>query len=180
MVLSLKIKPIPLKGTGRHKYSFQRVEVPPLPIHFCDCEEHSGPPESAKRNCTDDRETETFGVNEDELNMMKSILNKLLEKENCSKTVPNDAEFTGEISHNVTSADDSQVDDNDEDQVSDEDNLVINIVGQPSKRGSLSEDWGQKTIAENQVQLEAWCLSFCVFVFPSAIACVVIIVFLLP
>ncbi|EYU28280.1 hypothetical protein MIMGU_mgv1a003363mg [Erythranthe guttata] len=47
-----RIKPIPLKGTGKHKYSFQRVEIPPLPIHFCDCEEHSVPPESAKINPT--------------------------------------------------------------------------------------------------------------------------------
>ncbi|KAK4432754.1 protein REPRESSOR OF SILENCING 3 [Sesamum alatum] len=148
-----KIKPIPLRGTGKHKYSFQRVEVPPLPIHFCDCEEHSGPPESAKRNFTDDREAETYGVNEDELNMMKSILDKLLEKENGSNTVPNEAEFTGEANHNVTSADEFQVDDDDEDQGSDEDNLIINIVGQPRKRVALSGDRGQKTIAANQDSL---------------------------
>ncbi|EPS66732.1 hypothetical protein M569_08046, partial [Genlisea aurea] len=36
-----KIKAIPLKGSGKHKYSFQRVEVPPMPVNFCDCEEHS-------------------------------------------------------------------------------------------------------------------------------------------
>ncbi|KAL0426728.1 UNVERIFIED_CONTAM: protein REPRESSOR OF SILENCING 3 [Sesamum latifolium] len=148
-----KIKPIPLRGSGKHKYSFQRVEVPPLPIHFCDCEEHSGSLESAQRKCTNDHETETYGVNEDELNMMKSILDKLLEKENCSKTVPNEDEFIGEVNHNVTSADEFQVDDNDEDQVSDEDNLVINIVGQPRKRVALSGNWGQKTIAANQDSL---------------------------
>ncbi|KAL2229200.1 uncharacterized protein LOC105161977 [Sesamum indicum] len=156
-----KIKPIPLRGSGKHKYSFQRVEVPPLPIHFCDCEEHSGTPESAQRNCTDAHETETYranetetyGVNEDELNMMKSILDKLLEKENCSKTVPNEDEFIGEVNRNVAYADEFQVDDNDKDQVSDEDNLVINIVGQPRKRFALSGDWGQKTIAANQDSL---------------------------
>ncbi|KAL0300279.1 UNVERIFIED_CONTAM: protein REPRESSOR OF SILENCING 3 [Sesamum calycinum] len=147
-----KIKPIPLRGSGKHKYSFQRVEVPPLPIHFCDCEEHSGPPESAERNCTD-HETETYGVNEDELNMMKSILDKLLEKENYSKTIPNEDEFIGEVNHNVTSADEFQVDDNDEDQVSDEDNLVINIVGQPRKRVALSGDREQKVSAANQDSL---------------------------
>ncbi|KAL0333649.1 UNVERIFIED_CONTAM: protein REPRESSOR OF SILENCING 3 [Sesamum angustifolium] len=147
-----KIKPIPLRGSGKHKYSFQRVEVPPLPIHFCDCEEHSGPPESAERNCTD-HETETYGVNEDELNMMKSILDKLLEKENYSKTIPNEDEFIGEVNHNVASADEFQVDDNDEDQVSDEDNLVINIVGQPRKRVVLSGDREQKVSAANQDSL---------------------------
>ncbi|KAL0344969.1 UNVERIFIED_CONTAM: protein REPRESSOR OF SILENCING 3 [Sesamum radiatum] len=148
-----KIKPIPLRGSGKHKYSFQRVEVPPLPIHFCDCEEHSGSLESAQRKCTDDHETETYGVNEDELNMMKSILDKLLEKENCSKTVPDEDEFIGEVNHNVSYADEFQVDDNDEDQVSDEDNLVINIVAQPNKRVALSGDWAQKPIAANQESL---------------------------
>ncbi|KAI3447271.1 hypothetical protein Pfo_003936 [Paulownia fortunei] len=148
-----KIKPIPLKGTGRHKYSFQRVEVPPFPIHFCDCEEHSGPPVSAKRNYTGDHGTDTYGVNEDELNMMKLILNKLLEKENCSKTVSNEAEVTEKINYNVTLADNWQVDENEEDQVSDEDNLVINMVGHPSKRVALFEDWGQKTTTANQDSL---------------------------
>ncbi|KAK6126662.1 hypothetical protein DH2020_039591 [Rehmannia glutinosa] len=148
-----KIKPIPLKGTGKHKYSFQRVEIPPLPIHFCDCEEHSGPPVSAKRNTTNHLETDTYGVNEDELNMMKLVLNKLLEEDDTSKTVPNEAELTKEINKDITYADDLQVDDNEDEQESDEDNLVINIVGQRSKRVAVFEDWGQKTTATNQNSL---------------------------
>ncbi|KAK6152093.1 hypothetical protein DH2020_014728 [Rehmannia glutinosa] len=147
------IKPIPLKGTGKHKYSFQRVEIPPLPIHFCDCEEHSGPPVSAKRNTTNHLETDTYGVNEDELNMMKLVLNKLLEEDDTSKTVPNEAELTKEINKDITYADDLQVDDNEDEQESDEDNLVINIVGQRSKRVAVFEDWGQKTTATNQNSL---------------------------
>ncbi|KAG8373891.1 hypothetical protein BUALT_Bualt11G0072400 [Buddleja alternifolia] len=148
-----KIKPLPLKGSGKHKYSFQRVEIPPLPIHFCDCEEHSGPPEPVKNNYTDHNETETCGVNEEELNMMKSILNKLLEEEDYPMTGSNENEFTEETNHNVNSIDNWQVDDNEEDQMSDEDNLVINIVGQPSNRVASFEDWGQKTAARNQDSL---------------------------
>ncbi|KAK6126682.1 hypothetical protein DH2020_039577 [Rehmannia glutinosa] len=160
-----KIKPIPLKGTGKHKYSFQRVEIPPLPIHFCDCEEHSGPPVSAKRNTTNHLETDTYGVNEDELNMMKLVLNKLLEEDDTSKTVPNEAELTKEINKDITYADDLQVDDNEDEQESDEDNLVINIVGQRSKRVAVFEDWGQKTTATNQVNILLNIRWFCVYSF---------------
>ncbi|PIM99702.1 hypothetical protein CDL12_27799 [Handroanthus impetiginosus] len=147
-----KIKPVPLKGTGKHKYSFQRVEVPPLPIHFCDCEEHCGPPESVKRNCTNDHETDSYGVNEDELNMMKLVLNKFLEKENCSETVPNEAQVTEKTKNDVVAVYNWQVDHDEEDQVSDEDGLIINIVGQPSKKDALFQDWGQKTSGAKQVQ----------------------------
>ncbi|KAG6386660.1 hypothetical protein SASPL_151829 [Salvia splendens] len=168
-----KLKVIPLKGTGKHKYSFQRIEVPPLPTHFCDCEEHFVPPEPAKRNHsglpmpakrnkTNDHEVDNNGVNEEELNMMKSILDKLLEKEIRSEIVSNEAEPSEEIQHDASLADQCQVDDNEEDkeseedeedQESDEDNLVINIVGRSSKRGKLFEDWGQKTSITNQDSL---------------------------
>ncbi|KAL3625241.1 hypothetical protein CASFOL_030695 [Castilleja foliolosa] len=153
-----KIKSIPFKGTGKHKYSFQRIEVPPLPVHFCDCEEHSGPPETAKRDITVHHEMDAYGVNEDELNMMQSILNKLLEKDDSTKTVNNKTEYTEEINKDTTLyadnlqvdedkeeeqvSDDPQVDEDEEEQVSDEDNLVINIVGQTSKK---------TTAAANQV-----------------------------
>ncbi|KAL1568099.1 protein REPRESSOR OF SILENCING 3 [Salvia divinorum] len=168
-----KLRVIPLKGTGKHKYSFQRIEVPPLPTHFCDCEEHFVPPEPvkrnhsghpmpAKRNNTDDHEVDNNGVNEEELNMMKSILDKLLEKEIRSEIVSNEAETSEEIQHDASLADQCQVYDNEEDQESeedeedqesDEDNLVINIVGRSSKRGKLFEDWGQKTNITNQDSL---------------------------
>ncbi|KAL8462752.1 hypothetical protein ACS0TY_032883 [Phlomoides rotata] len=148
-----KIKPIPLKGTGKHKYSFQRVEVPPLPIHFCDCEEHSGPPEPPKRNYIDNNEMDNYGVNEDELNMMKSILSKFLEKETRSETVTTEGEVTKKKSNDASVADEWQVDDNEEDQVSDEDNLVINIVGASSKRIASFEDWGQKKPTADQNSL---------------------------
>ncbi|XP_057806572.1 protein REPRESSOR OF SILENCING 3 [Salvia miltiorrhiza] len=159
-----KLKAIPLKGTGKHKYSFQRIEVPLLPTHFCDCEEHFVPPEPAKRNYsrlpgpakrnnTVDREVDNYGMNEEELNMMKSILDKLLEKEIRSEIVSSEAEPSEEIQHDASVVDKCQVDDNEEDQDSDEDNLVINIVGKPSKRDTLFEDWGQKTSITNQDSL---------------------------
>lgn len=154
MVFVLKIRPIPLKGTGKHKYSFQRVEIPPLPIHFCDCEEHAGPPEVTKRNPAVAHENNCYGVNEEELDMMKSILNKLLES-NCSKTEKthsNEAELTKETNHDA--ADAEQVDESEEDQVSDEDNIVINIVGNSSKRVTSFEDWAGKTTAMNQVSIK--------------------------
>lgn len=156
-----KIKAIPLKGTGKHKYSFQRVEVPPLPVHFCDCEEHSVPLEPAKRNHSgvlapsqrnntdDDHEVDNYGVNEEELNMMKSILDKLLEKKIHSEIVPSEAEPTEEIQHEASLV---QADDSEEDQVSDEDNLVINIVRKSSKKDTSFEDWGLKSSIANQVK----------------------------
>lgn len=126
----------------------------------------------AKRNYTDDHETDNYGVNENELNMMKSILNKLLEKENYSETVSNEAELAKEINYDASLADKWQVDDNEEDQVSDEDNLVINIVGQSSKRETLFEDWGPKTTAANQVQHKAqWVIIFCLCFFFCYSAC---------
>ncbi|KAL6519253.1 hypothetical protein OROGR_018573 [Orobanche gracilis] len=175
-----RIKPIPLKGSGKHKYSFQRVEIPPLPIHFCDCEEHCGPSDSAKRNIAghhvtrniaahhetrtisaqhetrkiaSHHEIDPYRVNEDELNMVKSILNKFLEDEDTSKRVPTEAELTEEINRDATYADNLQVDDSGEEEASDEDNLVINIVGQPSKRVASFEDWGQKATAADQDSL---------------------------
>lgn len=155
MPLSLalcKIKPIPLKGSGKHKYSFQRVEVPPLPIHFCDCEEHSGPPDPPKRDYINYKEMDNYGVNENELNMMKSILSKLLDKETCSETVATEGKVSEEKNNDASSADKWQVDGSEDNQESDEDNLVINILGSSSKRIASFEDWGQKTATADQVK----------------------------
>uniref|UniRef100_A0A0R0JCW9 Uncharacterized protein n=1 Tax=Glycine max TaxID=3847 RepID=A0A0R0JCW9_SOYBN len=40
---TIEVKSIPFSGTGKHKYIFQNIKVPPLPVHFCDCEEHCKP-----------------------------------------------------------------------------------------------------------------------------------------
>uniref|UniRef100_M4CEN9 RRM domain-containing protein n=1 Tax=Brassica campestris TaxID=3711 RepID=M4CEN9_BRACM len=76
-----KVKAMPLSGTGKHKYSFQRVAVPSLlPKTFCDCEEHSAsltPQETHAR----DVEALNVGINEEEVNIMNSVMNKLLQKD---------------------------------------------------------------------------------------------------
>ncbi|CAI9757083.1 unnamed protein product [Fraxinus pennsylvanica] len=110
-----KITAVPFKGSGKHKYSFQRVEFPSLPVHFCDCEEHSGP-ETVKEKAYNHK-SENFGVNEEELNIMKSVMNKILERENCSNATRNNAGFTMEVHNSATLLNNVQVDDNGDDQV---------------------------------------------------------------
>ncbi|KAL6629809.1 hypothetical protein ACP70R_029574 [Stipagrostis hirtigluma subsp. patula] len=73
-----KVKALPFKGTGKHKYSFRHIEVPPYPIHFCDCEEHCGPPEAANDEYASVLNAVAY---EKERNIMKSVMNKLFEKE---------------------------------------------------------------------------------------------------
>ncbi|XP_078149221.1 RNA-binding (RRM/RBD/RNP motifs) family protein [Carex rostrata] len=73
-----KVKMLPYKGSGKHKYSFQRVEVPStLPLHFCDCEEHCGPSESANQTYLSALDS---AAHEKELSIMHSVMNKLLKE----------------------------------------------------------------------------------------------------
>ncbi|KAJ3693744.1 hypothetical protein LUZ60_009224 [Juncus effusus] len=72
-----KIKTLPYKGSGKHKYSFQRVELSStLPLHFCDCEEHCDHKsvdevyESALESAARERET----------NIMNSVLERLMKE----------------------------------------------------------------------------------------------------
>ncbi|CDY43879.1 BnaC09g33640D [Brassica napus] len=99
-----KVKAMPLSGTGKHKYSFQRVAVPSLlPKTFCDCEEHSAsltPQETHAR----DVEALNVGINEEEVNIMNSVMNKLLQK------------------------DDSVISEKDDIIVDTKDNILINVV----------------------------------------------------
>ncbi|GER36125.1 RNA-binding (RRM/RBD/RNP motifs) family protein [Striga asiatica] len=136
-----------------------------LNIFFPKLRKHCGPLQLAKRNTTDHHETrnigdkhemDAYGVNEDELNMMKSILGKLLEDEDNSKSVFNEAKPSKEINKNTDLADDNlPADKVDEEELeSDEDSIVINIVGRPSKKRVASfEDWGQRTTPTNQDSL---------------------------
>lgn len=87
--------------------------------------------------------------------MMKSVLDKLLEKETQSELVLSKTEPSEKIQIDASSVDKWQVDDNEEDQVSDEDDFVINIVGQSRKRVAEFEDWGQKTSIIHQVKYRA-------------------------
>ncbi|XP_013608706.1 PREDICTED: dentin sialophosphoprotein isoform X1 [Brassica oleracea var. oleracea] len=99
-----KVKAMPLSGTGKHKYSFQRVAVPSLlPKTFCDCEEHSAsltPQETHAR----DVEALNVGINVEEVNIMNSVMNKLLQK------------------------DDSVISEKDDIIVDTKDNILINVV----------------------------------------------------
>ncbi|KAJ4875241.1 RNA-binding (RRM/RBD/RNP motifs) family protein [Raphanus sativus] len=108
-----KVKAMPLSGTGKHKYSFQRVAVPSLlPKTFCDCEEHSAsltPRETHAR----DLEAINVGINEEEVNIMNSVMNKLLQRDD---------------SIIINEKDDSFVNENDEIIVDTKDNIVINVV----------------------------------------------------
>ncbi|CAN1799003.1 Protein REPRESSOR OF SILENCING 3 [Linum perenne] len=139
-----KLKTLPLIGTGKHRYSFRRVDVPPLPKHFCDCEEHCDYSVVKKRNpgLEDGRD----GLNEQEINLMNSVLNRLLQRESGGKpgTRPVDVEIAKdeqeqkepaveEVDDPVDRYEDVQVDDDTE---SDDDNIVLNIVGRKRKASS--------------------------------------------
>ncbi|KAM7472201.1 hypothetical protein LguiA_010384 [Lonicera macranthoides] len=147
----MKMKSLPFRGTGKHKYSFQRVEVPSLPIHFCDCEEHSDSCDTIKEKPFVDLETDV-GINEEELDLMKSVMNKLFEKENCTKAAGGEAVLAKEGGHFVSSVDDMPVDENDNeaDVMSDEDNLVINIVTEGNDRLTSSGSQGQEKTTNYQ------------------------------
>lgn len=81
-----KVKSLPLRGTGKHKYSFQRVEVPSLPVHMCDCcLEHSGPVQTCGEKLHN-VDIQDRGINEEEINMMNSVMNKILKRESCSRS----------------------------------------------------------------------------------------------
>lgn len=108
----MQVKSLPFKGTGKHKYSFQRIEVPPLPIHFCDCDEHRGPSETASQKHLS---SVNSGIHyEKELNIMNSVISKLFEKENnieppadIADPTPNDIDEGG--SEETSEADDNLV-----------------------------------------------------------------------
>lgn len=168
-----KVKALPFKGTGKHKYSFQRVEVPTLPVHFCDCEEHSYPSYTAKGIDFSDLEAKSGGLDEKELDMMKSVMNKLFERDYFPKSsskgaglvkegdntkpvddLVSDENETDDMTDNVTkSVDDLVAGENEMDNLTDEDDLIINVVA-GGKRGTTSSgSWGQEVILSNQGEI---------------------------
>ncbi|KAL4317053.1 hypothetical protein AHAS_Ahas15G0346600 [Arachis hypogaea] len=80
-----KVKSIPFTGTGKHKYSFQNIKVPLLPVHFCDCKEHCSPSGTERGKLHIERATEIGGMNDEEINIMNVVMNKLLGKENLTR-----------------------------------------------------------------------------------------------
>ncbi|GAA0140854.1 HMG box transcription factor [Lithospermum erythrorhizon] len=144
-----KVKAVPFKGTGKHKYSFQRVEPRVLPVHFCDCEEHSGAQDVDKaherhdgtkikedsyvdtkiqEDSYDDYDNENGEINEQELTMMSSVMNKLFEREIFSEANRKCGSSTMKLK-NVDAIGDLAAAEDQPDQMSDEDGLIINIVG---------------------------------------------------
>ncbi|XP_065875184.1 protein REPRESSOR OF SILENCING 3 isoform X2 [Euphorbia lathyris] len=141
-----KVKSLPFTGTGKHKYSFRRVEVPPLPTYFCDCEEHCGSLYRVGEKQIPVVEDQGGGMNKEEIQLMNSVMYKLFETETVSSAACNDVELTKEEDDSVKEINDLQLDetegtDNDNDSVmeindlqldeaegTDDDNLIINVV----------------------------------------------------
>lgn len=149
------MKSLPFGGTGKHKYSFQRIEVPPLPIHFCDCEEHCDS-FNRKNESAFDLETANGGIRKEELSIMESVMKKLFEKESYSKAVQDRGKSTEERSSSAELID-IPVDEIMSDPPSDEDNLIINIVAGGKESMPLLGNRAQKTTKGNKVYYELSC-----------------------
>lgn len=125
----IQVKTLPFKGTGKHKYSFQRIATPPLPVHFCDCEEHCQSPENPDRDQPKYTKDQAVVVNEKELIIMNSVMKKLFEME-ANTNVADGKVFSAterdilDDSKNETQFGDSEAAQQSD---SDADNLVTNI-----------------------------------------------------
>ncbi|XP_068642452.1 protein REPRESSOR OF SILENCING 3 [Aristolochia californica] len=125
-----KVKSLPYSGTGKHKYSFQRIEIPSLPVHFCDCEEHSGHSATAVEKLVS---SINGGINEKELIVMNSVMNKLFGREKAAESEIAGKATEGERISALKNRSDHATDEapcNDEEisESTDEDNLVLNIA----------------------------------------------------
>ncbi|KAF9600481.1 hypothetical protein IFM89_009930 [Coptis chinensis] len=126
-------------GTGKHKYSFRRVEVPSLPIHFCDCDEHCGASEIAKVKQISANEEQTEIMKEEELNMMRSVMDKIFNREVKPSSERRRVKVPTEEESPKHSIDDLPSE-SEADEDNDGDNIVINIVrGGKTKLGSVEK-----------------------------------------
>ncbi|XP_076955937.1 protein REPRESSOR OF SILENCING 3-like [Bidens hawaiensis] len=133
-----KVKSLAQVGIGKHKYSFQRIQVPTVLTHFCDCEEHSAdfPPPNKKPSSEID--SESYGINEQELNIMNSVMNKIFARANPSKQVVNVSESTSGKDEGVAGE-------------TDEDNLIINVTNRKNDGMDLLGE--MRAMMANQVQV---------------------------
>ncbi|EXC24931.1 hypothetical protein L484_011797 [Morus notabilis] len=122
-----KVKLLPFSGTGKHKYSFQRVEVPSLPKYFCDCEEHSGPFSTENEKRIRHQEAESGGMNREELSIMNKVMNTLFQKQNDGSN--NDGTLLADSGDNSFKL---SKDLHDEDEADEDDNLILNVVAKES------------------------------------------------
>lgn len=89
-------------------------------------------------------EEDNCGVNDEELTLMNSIMSKILQREKkCTEPTSRTDEFAS-VAYNST--DGLQFDETLSDEDTDEDNLIINIVGQPK-----SSTQGSRAVISNQV-----------------------------
>ncbi|KAI3437282.1 RRM domain-containing protein [Psidium guajava] len=124
-----KVKSLPFRGTGKHKYSFQKVEVPPLPKHFCDCEEHSDLPHSSELKKSHKLDSQGDGsVNAKELDMMNLVMNKLFQREADSITARSGNEPIKDEKISSAGFLEPQLEEDMVDHDEDDDNLVINMI----------------------------------------------------
>ncbi|XP_019070275.1 protein REPRESSOR OF SILENCING 3-like [Solanum lycopersicum] len=136
-----KIKPVSLRGTGKHKCSFQRVEVPSLSIHFCDCEEHSDTTHTDKQKSLCNYDSKDGGMDEKELNIMNSVLNRIFERENYSEETPRDFKLSKKVQSSNGTVDHLQNDKNLVNQeMVDDDNLILNMVAGANDRMIMVKD----------------------------------------
>ncbi|KAK2646132.1 hypothetical protein Ddye_021327 [Dipteronia dyeriana] len=140
-----KLKSLPFTGTGKHKYSFQRIQVPPLPKYFCACEEHLVPFDTAEGKQIHgkeihDLESHSGVIDEEELNIMNSVMRKLFEKENASNAADSGTGL-GNDGHKLI--DDLQFAENE----AEEDNLITNVSSRGNNGMVLSRYWQNTTIS---------------------------------
>lgn len=143
----VQVKSIPFSGTGKHKYSFPKVEVPPLPLHFCDCEEHSSPSGVVGKKQSYNAEPETGGMKDEEINIMNAVMNKLFEKEMVSGSMHYEKEQKPHGSPTSVQSDEHEVD-----SATDDDDLIINIETK-KKKTALTSSEELERILGNQVRL---------------------------
>lgn len=149
----MQVRSLPYRGSGKHKYSFQRIQVPPLPVHFCECEEHCGPTETTREhvNATE-VETDTGIADEEEVNMMRSVLDKILKRENNSGIGSNGTNIATKGDHSSQPNDDLQLDENEaEGFEAGGDDLVINMVSGENGRLRLMEVERQGPLSIDEV-----------------------------
>ncbi|KAK7350779.1 hypothetical protein VNO77_09722 [Canavalia gladiata] len=142
-----KVKSIPFSGTGKHKYSFQNIKVPALPVHFCDCEEHCSPFVTEREKLSFRETVESGGMNDEEINVMNAVMNKLFEKEKVSNAKNLGEEHDSFDSRNVLHYNECETD-----SATDEDDLIINVETKKNKSALIGTP-ELKSILEKQ---ESW------------------------
>lgn len=163
-----KLKALPFKGCGKHKYSFRNIEVPSYPIHFCDCEEHCGPPEKANDEYAAVLNRVAY---EKERTIMNSVMSKLLEKDNehfdsleiqkhdvdvnTTDTEPSDSENDLPIDETEETPEEAlddlqmeEAEDPSEEEL--DDDLVINIVPRKAKNSAVELNSGKQVVSKFQ------------------------------